>query len=435
LQAFLGETDLPHDAVDAKPGDWNLEQILREKVLYDQNLNFEKGPDTVAAGWTTPFPAKAVDPDNSVPANALAVTVDTTSKSKRRHIAASFVNNTLDFWHGTRPYTWADLRSRGKNNVLSMTIIDGYLVTGRMDGSLDFYHSDTTTHVKQVQAHTSYVNQVVSTWDADQMIIATAGWDKKISVIAPVSEVAGQDQNSADSRSQQQLSLGHQTYTTSSNVQSVLFARHPDTNALYIVFTRRDSIHLHYLLLEPSTQTDATTRYTIKPSGRQLLAPQQHSTWTSFTPSHIEACPTDPTLIAVATSHTPSMKVIITRLLFPTESGSGSIPNGPTSVAYGTKDELAIRLVVNTNAPQNDYSTPRITWRPDGSGVWVSGDDGVVRGIDASTGKVVQQLKGHEQGTKIRCLWAGKLPDEDSIEKEVLISGGFDKKLIIWETE
>jgi WD40 repeat protein len=83
-------------------------------------------------------------------------------------------------------------------------------------------------------------------------------------------------------------------------------------------------------------------------------------------------------------------------------------------------------------------STPRIVWRPDGSGVYVSSDDGVVRGIEAKTGKIIASLQAHEPGSKLRCLWAGHIQTKnvDNLEptgtNEYLLSGGFDQKLILW---
>lgn len=76
-------------------------------------------------------------------------------------------------------------------------------------------------------------------------------------------------------------------------------------------------------------------------------------------------------------------------------------------------------------------------WRPDGSGVWVNGDDGVIRGIEARTGKVVVLLKqGHQNGYKVRTIWAGWVEVLDSGKvtvEEWVVSGGFDKRLIIWK--
>jgi hypothetical protein len=61
-------------------------------------------------------------------------------------------------------------------------------------------------------------------------------------------------------------------------------------------------------------------------------------------------------------------------------------------------------------------------------------------------GKVVALLKGHESGTKVRSLWAGVMRVTDDVddtgeridrertkEAEWLVSGGFDKRVIIWK--
>ena len=84
-------------------------------------------------------------------------------------------------------------------------------------------------------------------------------------------------------------------------------------------------------------------------------------------------------------------------------------------------------------APQTPYSTPQVCWRPDGSGVWVNGDDGVLRGVEAKTGKVVATLReGHEIGSKIRSAWAGMV-EVDEKEEEWVVSGGFDRRLVVWK--
>lgn len=67
--------------------------------------------------------------------------------------------------------------------------------------------------------------------------------------------------------------------------------------------------------------------------------------------------------------------------------------------------------------------------------MWVNGDDGVLRGIEAKTGKIIATLtNGHEVGSKIRSIWAG-LVDIDGVKEEWVISGGFDKRLVIWKPE
>lgn len=66
----------------------------------------------------------------------------------------------------------------------------------------------------------------------------------------------------------------------------------------------------------------------------------------------------------------------------------------------------------------------------------MNGDDGVVRGVDVGGvdgEKVMLKLEGHDAGCKVRCLWAGRIAgDGEARGEEVLISGGFDKKLLVW---
>ena len=77
-----------------------------------------------------------------------------------------------------------------------------------------------------------------------------------------------------------------------------------------------------------------------------------------------------------------------------------------SNLALQDREEAAIQIHVSTMAPQTPYSTPQIVWRPNGSGVFVNGDDGVIRGLEAKTGKVVSTLQGgHEVGSKIRSIW------------------------------
>jgi len=87
-------------------------------------------------------------------------------------------------------------------------------------------------------------------------------------------------------------------------------------------------------------------------------------------------------------------------------------------------------MEVFTGAPQSVYSTAVFGWRVSGDGVWVNGDDGVVRGIERKTGKVVARLKASGDSEKVRSLWTGTVDG-----KEVLVTGGFDKGIKVWIPE
>lgn len=122
-------------------------------------------------------------------------------------------------------------------------------------------------------------------------------------------------------------------------------------------------------------------------------------------------------LVAVATSHEPYMRVIITSLIdFETS------PLPPIARHQIIKN-------LNTLSPQDKFSQPLIAWRHNSekeSGIWVMGDDGVVRGLDLLDDKVAVELKQHQ--TKIKdftCFYENGY--------EVLITSGIDRQTFEWK--
>lgn len=281
--------------------------------------------------------------------------------------------------------------------------------------------------------HTKYIVKIAVCNGTQDTIIATAGWDGKVFVYK--------------TSQAEDLKLG-QPFTSISlttKPESIIFTNHPHTEQPVLLVSRADSTFIHYYTIEETPRL----------LGMQNLAPHSNA-WVAFTPSAMELCPTDPSLLAVGTSSIPHMKLLIVRLLFPPWEASPSSSSGVATVnaalseteqepmtqasqaraaiALAEREAAAIQIQSTTMAPQTAFSTPAVAWRPDGSGVWVNGDDGAVRGIESSSGKVVQVLKGHEPGSKVRCLWAGRVDVKDK-STEILVSGGFDQKLIIWRTE
>ena len=277
--------------------------------------------------------------------------------------------------------------------------------------------------------------------------VATAGWDASIflyRVDIPDGDGASPTIGAPVAR-----------ITTATNPESLLFVPHVDSGELFLLASRRDSTYIYYYQVEPPSEAD-TSQSSASSSlpecrllGKQNLAPHSNA-WVAFSPAHMALSPHDPGLLAVATSTLPHLKVIIVRLLFPStalpsegDSSAADIQVTQASqaleaLALQNREDAAILVQANTFAPQTAYSTPQVAWRPDGSGVWVNGDDGVVRGIETKTGKVVAILKnGHEPGCKVRTIWAGYVAvpgdGQDSGREEWVISGGFDKRLIVWK--
>lgn len=303
-----------------------------------------------------------------------------------------------------------------------------------MSGKLNLYDLRTGATISTRSDHQKYAVRVACstpTFGQTDCYIATAAWDAKVHLYHvelgdPV------------------LTAPIFTITLPTNPESILFIPHPELTDPILVLTRRDSTFLYYYSMPPPDASGSAVLL-----GRQNLAPHSNA-WIAFTPSSIALHPTDSALVAIATSAMPSMKLLITRLLLPPPTGTPDLPTlsivEPTTpvdaslgggtqaaqaraaLAQAEREDAAILLHVSTQAPQTQYSTPEVVWRPDGTGVWVNGDDGVLRGVEVTTGKVVRKLAGgHEAGSKVRCLWAGIVDEE-----ELVVSGGFDRRLVVW---
>lgn len=96
-------------------------------------------------------------------------------------------------------------------------------------------------------------------------------------------------------------------------------------------------------------------------------------------------------LVAVATSHEPYMRLIVVSLKDFDTMEKQEIP--PT-----IRNQMLLNI--STSSPQDKFSQPLIEWRPDGSGLWVAGDDGVIRGMDLTAKLVTVEFREHKHRIK-----------------------------------
>lgn len=304
-----------------------------------------------------------------------------------------------------------------------------------MSGSLLLYDTTTEEVLEERKDHGKYVVKL-ATWTTDAFtIVATAGWDAKVFLY----------RLSTDSAETPRLGEPIATMSLPTIPETLLFIQSPERLHPILLLTRRDSTCLHYYAM-PSEDSE---EYELQSLGKQNLAPHSNS-WVAFTPSDVQVSPVDSLVVAVATSSTPHMKLLMVNLLLPPEddlSPHESQISDPEVVTQASqaranlrlqdREEAAIMVNISTMAPQTTYSTPRLVWRPDGSGVYVSSDDGIVRGFEARTGKLMATLEAHRPGSKIRCLCVGqvktKANDDKDEEEEVLLTGGFDQQLVLWK--
>lgn len=310
-----------------------------------------------------------------------------------------------------------------------------YLLTASMSGSLLLYDTKTEQVLDQRKDHGKYVVKLAIWSSGTTTLVATAGWDAKVFLYRLV----------VDASETPRLGEPIASMSLPTVPETLLFIQSPESTRPIILLTRRDSTFLYYYSVA-STQSGNSGLLTL---GKQNLAPHSNA-WVAFTPSDVQINPVDPSILAVATSSTPHMKLLVVKLLLPpgdtstleTEQLHDSEPATQASQARANlllqdKEEAAIMVNVSTMAPQTAYSTPRLVWRPDGSGIYVSSDDGVIRGFEAHTGKLAATLEAHVPGSKIRCLFAGtsKGDTDDGQEgEEILLTGGFDQNLILWKT-
>ena len=306
-------------------------------------------------------------------------------------------------------------------------------ISAGMSGQLVLYDHETATILEERRDHKKYVVQV-TLCKARELLVATCGWDQNVFIYTLAPEFNGASRKPM-------LGAPMAFLTLPTNPETITFVKDPGSAKDLLMVTRRDSTFLHYYGFPDFNDAGLGSQEMLL-LGRQNLAPYSNA-WIAFTASSVAVSPKDPTLLAVATSSIPHMKLIIVRLLVPNSSPSRiKRPESATpaaqaraNLAVQDKEDAAIIINISTMAPQTPYSTPQVCWRPDGSGVWVNGDDGVLRGIEAKTGKIVATLKdGHEAGSKIRCIWAG-IVEAEGREEEWVVSGGFDRRLVVWKPD
>ncbi|KAK6361277.1 hypothetical protein TWF730_005015 [Orbilia blumenaviensis] len=436
FQAFLRETNLTADSITDSPTDPTIEKILEEKKLYDLAVRFEKvdvkGVEDV--GFRVPYPTSpTLLPTPSTTSNILSTTLTTlilpSQTSPQQVIISTSSDKSLTIHTASPPYTLiSTFRNIHAGPILSVAVISQrWLVTGSMVG--DIAVSDLKGEVLQRwKGHAKYIVKLAVSdayalpkpnptkedgeeeeEEGEIRYLAAASHDKSLSL----HKLHIPTPSSPSTPSLSPL----QTIKFDQTVEDVIFTkdyRHTnptptpqDPLPLLLIATIRDSPTLHIYSL--STPPKNEFIFTSNPS---LTATQ--TSWLTYTPTSLTPHPHNPHLIALITS-TP--KIIIYNLR-----------------TFTVDKEFGIPVELSA------YSTGVVAWRGGGdlagSGIWVNGDDGVVKGVDVSSGKVVAELKGHK-GRKVRCLTGGTIFTKvegggEEEEEEVMISGGFDGGLNIW---
>ncbi|BFZ61277.1 hypothetical protein YB2330_002336 [Saitoella coloradoensis] len=262
----------------------------------------------------------------------------------------------------------------GRSPVLSMVVDDGqFLITGGMDGRI--LVTDVARdgeHVQTVAKHGRYVVRLAMS--SDKGFLVSASYDNTVKIFC-------RDGGTSPAAWREE--------------RTITFATQPE--ALHITEDNEVIIAARFSNLLQCIRLSTGEERTINLNA----VGDDHI---SFSPLDIAPHPRNPNLLAIATLHPMNP---FHRVLFLDLSQSRVIGD------------------LWTDAPQNEYSTPRVVWRGSGDGIWVNGDDGVLRGYDVSMKRKVGVLAGHEGNVK--AVWAGTVEG-----REVVVTGGFDKTVRMW---
>ncbi|KAF3910021.1 hypothetical protein AA313_de0206437 [Arthrobotrys entomopaga] len=444
FEAFVKETNLAPESITNDPTDLTIEQILEEKKLYDLALRFERLTTSIGdVDYTVPYPNTPTNLTTlSTASNILSLTLTSLSidDSPEQVIISTTSDKALRIYSAKQPHNLLrTIKGLHTGPILCvLPIAQRWLITASM--SRDITISDVKGNVLHSwEGHGKYIVKLAiseplqgSPEGEEVRYIAAASYDKSLSVHRlriprPLSPTSAEEEDETEEK-RDRLKIPSlellQMLKFPDIVEDVIFSKDysdsPNFTKTLLVATIRDSAYLHIYtssntVSAPSSSSSSTSDPPFTFLSKTPLNATS-TTWLTYTPTSLSPHPHHSHLLALITSSLPVPKIIIYNLQ-----------------TFTVEKEFAVSI--NLSA----YSAGIVTWRGDAnaSGVWVNGDDGVVKGVEVKSGKVMVELKGHD-GRKVRCLAAGVVNkhgnggEDEGEGEEVMISGGFDGGLKVW---
>ncbi|KAH3688084.1 hypothetical protein WICPIJ_000926 [Wickerhamomyces pijperi] len=224
-----------------------------------------------------------------------------------------------------------------------------------------------------------------------------------------------------------------------SNATALQLAFYND-EPIFIV-TRLDSTQLAYFTaLQDTNGNQLTLHELIKVSLNDAEFSTHGFTPMSITVNSAQLNDSEPGLVAVSTSHVPYLRVIITKTpsfkdLFSKLTSTDTMDSSSNEQQLSTPT-IRGHILQNytTTSPQDKFSQSKVLWRLDQSGIWIMGDDGVIRGMECQNGQIVEKLINYEDNEddtngsrRIKNMIVTNVNG-----KEIVVSSGIDKKLNYW---
>ncbi|KAG6995416.1 hypothetical protein G7Y79_00045g080870 [Physcia stellaris] len=357
LDTFIAEAGLPPHAGTVEKGDLTIEKILEEKKIFDLSLNVEKlglGVGDADEGWN-----QASVSTLPTTANLLHVSIqsdDDTGDSQL--LVATTADRRMNLFRLDAEFPLVKSHSHLQDSPIlaCVSLGDKSMITlsSGMSGEILLYDHGLDKVLETRRDHNKYVVQItVYRAEGGVRWVATAGWDGRILVYMPKPD------DDSDN-----LLLGPPVafVSLSTNPEAILFVENAEGSAPVLIATRRDSTSLYYYSLHSVNLAvpPLTSPVKLELLGTQNLAPHSNA-WIAFSPSSLALCPTDSSLLAVATSSIPHMKLIIVQMLLPSSVSALENPNlAPTqagqareNLARQDREDAAIRVNISTLAPRH----------------------------------------------------------------------------------
>lgn len=301
----------------------------------------------------------------------------------------------------------------------------GMILTGGMDGQFIVTQMGTDAVLGRVKAHNRFINAM--SYDSKSQMLASAGYDGQIKVYKLEQEKS--EANVQISKVNFKPIAQHKFV----QIPSIVKITTLKDGRRVVLAGVQDSTILHYLLIPDDngiTQGSHAAQSLETLAKLNLLDAEFTSSFVVFTPMAIDLYTDEKTGVqrfVIATSHSPYMRVIVGQVEHASSSNNNTtIKNKDDQVDIGLVEQNLLAY-----APQDKFSMPKVKWSHNGNGVWITGDDGIVRGIEIETGKLVVELGSGKHTDKIRDLDIATIPVSNQGNKyqDILISGGSDKRV------
>lgn len=239
-------------------------------------------------------------------------------------------------------------------------------ITVGMDGKVCLWDLLKRKVVSEHKDHTRFI--VRCAWDPRGEYLATAGYDKRIVIYRRRGAATDMDTDDNDGDNDDDIEVADLqtqldpifTLDTRSNPEAIHFVS--ASAKTWLVYTLRDDCFMHYVNVDDIV------------AGAGAAAPEQVSFNTNENPFDTHRSYS----ILSITSH-------------PTQLGLLSLLTGAHSSTSSTSLILLLPLfsdqraaTIHTNVQTSEHYSPRHIWLPDGSGVYVTSEEGFLRLYDSS---------------------------------------------------